>query len=121
MLAPLLDMMITFDIRKRFTAVQALQFLEGIYASLTPTELAARYPPLLRVPVELYDRWQHLSPEFVQQWSVYRASRQVSNTTKLLRWICEFRTGYSAVQWVRRTLRLFSSITKHAGARLGDV
>ncbi|RDB18101.1 hypothetical protein Hypma_000978 [Hypsizygus marmoreus] len=105
MLAPFLDMMITRDIPKRFTAPQALQFLEDICASITPAQFNVAYPPVQRVNEEKYDRWRHLPSSFVQQWSTHRAPTNISYFTRFLRWVCQYKRGYVAVQRIRRMWR----------------
>ena len=51
MLAPLLDMMTTRDIARRFTAAQALRFVEDIRRPLTAAQLAT--PHRLGTPYDL--------------------------------------------------------------------
>ena len=74
MLAPLFDMMTTRDIARRFTAAQALRFVEDIRRPLTAAQLATPH-----VDIELtsktyfeYDRWQQLPYEFQAAWAAYR-------------------------------------------------
>ena len=114
MLAPLLDMMTTRDIARRFTAAQALRFVEDIRRPLTAAQLAT--PHRLGTPYDLsrqrrkiyfeYDRWQHLPRAFQLAWAAYReppepTSRKIMravhwwvsdhispHVTPYLRWFC---------------------------------
>ena len=72
MLAPLMDGMITSNIEARFTAAEALSFLDSFRMQLDAEVLA-------RQPVECsnslwsaWDRWAGLPKDFVDRWSAYR-------------------------------------------------
>ncbi|KAK0198011.1 hypothetical protein F5146DRAFT_1130955 [Armillaria mellea] len=70
MLAPLLDEMITRTVSRRFTASEALQFLEELLPGVqldtpVPSEWSNRH-------YEKYNRWNDLSAEFTQKWSTYQ-------------------------------------------------
>ncbi|KAK0490300.1 kinase-like domain-containing protein, partial [Armillaria novae-zelandiae] len=67
MLAPLLDKMVTRTVSNRFTASEALTFLEDLLPSVrldTPVPSDS-----LTGDYEQYDRWKDLLPEFIQRWS----------------------------------------------------
>ncbi|RXW23104.1 hypothetical protein EST38_g2731 [Candolleomyces aberdarensis] len=92
-LAPLLDMMVTRDIPKRFTARQALDFLEDRVSEMSPRELKKPIKPgdieaRSRV-YDQYDRWQRLPPNFVQKWGHFREP-PIPLMTKFLRWVYSF-------------------------------
>ncbi|KAF9474164.1 hypothetical protein BDN70DRAFT_816162 [Pholiota conissans] len=73
MLAPLLDRMTTWEIDKRFTAAEALQFFELMRSELTEEQLSIKeYESEQFVPYELYDRWRGLPEDFTQKWALYR-------------------------------------------------
>ncbi|KAK0490301.1 kinase-like domain-containing protein [Armillaria novae-zelandiae] len=91
MLAPLLDKMVTRTVSNRFTASEALAFLDDFLPSVhlgtpVPTDFLAGY-------YEQYDRWKDLPPEFIQRWSSYREP-PVPRTTIWLRKITYWGTGY---------------------------
>lgn len=94
MLAPLLDMMTTRTIARRFTAAQALRFVEDIRRPLTAAQLAMphRGVGLPSGQYFEYDRWQHLPREFQVAWTAYReppepASRKVLRAVHW--WVCD--------------------------------
>ncbi|KAH6905096.1 hypothetical protein BKA70DRAFT_506662 [Coprinopsis sp. MPI-PUGE-AT-0042] len=76
LLAPLLDGMTTRFIAKRFTAAQALDFLEARLAETPVSELenAANLPPQEGTEYDDYNRWEGLPSDFVEKWAVYRQS-----------------------------------------------
>ncbi|KAK0448109.1 hypothetical protein EV421DRAFT_1672771, partial [Armillaria borealis] len=70
MLAPLLDKMVTRTVSNRFTASEALQFLEDF---LPGVQLDTPVPSdALTEHYEQCDRWKDLLAEFIQRWSAYR-------------------------------------------------
>ncbi|KAK0445394.1 kinase-like domain-containing protein [Armillaria borealis] len=72
-LAPLLDMMVTHDYKRRFTASEALKFFEDMYP-LLPEEQLQAFPPMLPHPEdhETFDRWKDLPPDLTKRWASYR-------------------------------------------------
>jgi len=109
MLAPLLDRMITRDIRFRFTASEAVEFLKNLYSSLSPEDMQASPLQLplseSHITYENFDRWRSLPENFVKDWAHYREHRP-SRWIRFVRRICRSPGGYIAVQWMRRGLRL---------------
>ncbi|KAG6817388.1 hypothetical protein H0H93_007297 [Arthromyces matolae] len=101
MLAPFFDKMVTRDVSKRFTAQQALSFLEEeVYPRTSVSQLN------LEVEKEDYilrDRWEGLDPAFLKEWAEYREP-PLPLTTKFLYSICEY-------VWVLHTI---ASIRKSA-------
>ncbi|KAF9019612.1 hypothetical protein BDZ89DRAFT_1072858 [Hymenopellis radicata] len=83
-LAPLIDGMVTWDVRARFTAEEALQFFEQHVPHLDENLLYA---------IPLRQKWAHLRipPEPI--------------TRKILRWICRYRICDMVVQRIRRIVR----------------
>lgn len=65
--------MVTLDYKKRFTAVEALQFFEDMYSLLTQEQLQAS-PPNCSINIDycIFNRWRDLPPELVQRWTSYR-------------------------------------------------
>ncbi|PBK77789.1 hypothetical protein ARMSODRAFT_1077465 [Armillaria solidipes] len=72
-LAPLLDMMVTHDYKRRFTASEALKFFEDMYP-LLPEEQLQAFPPMLPHPEdhETFDKWKDLPPDLTKRWASYR-------------------------------------------------
>ena len=125
MLAPLFDMMTTRDIARRFTAAQALRFVEDIRCPLTAAQLATPHqlgtdPSRQRgKPYFEYDRWRHLPREFQDAWAAHReppepASRKIMRAvhwwvcdhisphlTPYLRWLCARVVSLPRSVWVR--------------------
>ena len=89
MLAPFLDRMITRDIKKRFTAAQALEFLNEIIASVTASQLSIPEDedPYARDTgdCEGYDRWKGLPADFQAKWNAYREPIGIPFSWKVLR------------------------------------
>ncbi|KAF9018075.1 hypothetical protein BDZ89DRAFT_1074198 [Hymenopellis radicata] len=100
-LAPLIDGMVTWDVRARFTAEEALQFFEQHVSHLDENLLHT-------VPREYdfneYDRWSELPPEFVRTWVHLRIPPEPI-TRKILRYMCQYRICDMVVQWIRRIVR----------------
>ncbi|KAF9011291.1 hypothetical protein BDQ17DRAFT_1420683 [Cyathus striatus] len=107
MLAPLLDKMISRNVRSLFTASQALQFFEDMYTELTEEQLLA--PINMRVQIENYeeyDRWAGLPADFVKTWAAYREP-PVPRLTKIIRAICMFHPWIvCSVAWVRNIFQI---------------
>ncbi|KAF8909771.1 kinase-like domain-containing protein [Gymnopilus junonius] len=63
MLAPLLDKMTTRDLDHRFTALEALNFFDELFAQLTKEELECHIQTQFReldLDYDEYDRWKHV-------------------------------------------------------------
>ncbi|KAF8526725.1 kinase-like domain-containing protein, partial [Gautieria morchelliformis] len=74
MFAPLMDRMTTRDISRRFTASQALEFLESFASELTLEQLEFPAPPWKpgQPPYDKYDRWAGLPETFIKDWDNFR-------------------------------------------------
>ena len=108
-LAPLLDGMITRNVSARFTAADALAFLEDQYAELDD-EQRHRMEPKVNWETydsnyETHDRWTGLPPDLVRKWSHLREPK-LPWTTKTLRWLCEY-------QWAQKTVRSLRRLTAY--------
>ena len=107
MFAPLMDRMTTADLSRRFTAGEALEFLEARASELTHEELEYFVPPRtlsqLCLLHEQVDRWKGLPDEFIKTWGHFREPKQ-SFQMRLLRKICDYDWGLIAVQLVRRII-----------------
>ncbi|KIM38156.1 hypothetical protein M413DRAFT_447921 [Hebeloma cylindrosporum] len=73
LLAPLIDGMVTHHVPDRFTAQEALSFLDEAQLEMTPGQLEER--PNLRESITVYDkfdRWSNVPPALVEKWGRYR-------------------------------------------------
>ena len=109
MLAPLLDGMLTPDIKKRFTAAEALSFLETLLSQLDSKTLAQQPIAQSLVAWKHWDRWEGLPDEFVRQWDAYRIP-QPSFQTRLLRKVCEYELGWLLVAFLRKMVRRLRAV-----------
>ncbi|KAF8526663.1 kinase-like domain-containing protein [Hysterangium stoloniferum] len=111
LLAPLFDRMITSKLEERFTATEALAFLENLQSQLTPEQLNSEAPKVDHDccvgpwDPDLSARWSELPADFVREWSSYRAPSP-SLWTRILRMTVSFSWGFYANQAVRRFIRL---------------
>ncbi|SJL04409.1 uncharacterized protein ARMOST_07775 [Armillaria ostoyae] len=98
-LAPLLDMMVTHDYKRRFTASEALKFFEDMYP-LLPEEQLQAFPPMLSHPEdhETFDRWKGLPPDLTRRWASYREP-PLPRFTRILRYLCEYRRIRPIIIW----------------------
>lgn len=89
MLAPFLDRMITRHIEKRFTAAQALEFVNDIIANASEAQLSIPEDedPDARETghYEIYDRWRGLPTDFQEKWRAYREPIGIPFSWKMLR------------------------------------
>ncbi|PPQ82543.1 hypothetical protein CVT25_007152 [Psilocybe cyanescens] len=114
-LAPLLDMMTCWDLRRRFTASEALQFLEDRMAEISEADLASKI--VLTKPRDPYkkynecDRWENLSPEFVERWQAYRET-PLPWHIPLLRRVCKTQLGTLIVLRTRAFVFKFTSLPR---------
>ncbi len=90
--------MVTWDVRARFTAEEALQFFEQHVPHLDEN-LLYTVPPNFNYGN--YDRWSELPPEFVEKWSYLRIPSEPIRR-KILRWICQNQFCAIAVRRIRR-------------------
>ncbi|KAF9560146.1 hypothetical protein CPC08DRAFT_665819 [Agrocybe pediades] len=105
-LAPFLDMLTTRKLRKRFTASEALRFLDDFYDTLSEEELKRPVPETeytASVYYE-YDRWKSVPEHLAKKWAIYREP-PLSVKTKLLRRLFQYEwVYYPKVILVRRFL-----------------
>ncbi|KAF5325843.1 hypothetical protein D9611_000487 [Ephemerocybe angulata] len=109
LLAPLIDGMTTKTIQKRFTADQALEFLDASMDTLPKDKLEKPFSTERGNYVPYYDydgRWSGLPAELVQRWAQYREP-PLPKTTKLMRWLCENNQVATFVRLIRRVGRFF--------------
>ncbi|KAI0332327.1 hypothetical protein GY45DRAFT_1237135, partial [Cubamyces sp. BRFM 1775] len=96
LLAPLFDQMTTHIIPHRFTALEAANFIEYVYAGLSDTTLNS--PVTIKsewdscTNTDLY--WSQTPPEFAARWSAYRTPKRTW-TARFLDWFGDMPTGWS--------------------------
>ncbi|KAF9553895.1 hypothetical protein CPC08DRAFT_697238 [Agrocybe pediades] len=92
-LAPFIDMLTTHKLRQRFTASEALAFLEDYCGSLSEEELKKptpkHDPEYYRLAYYEHDRWASVPPHLAKKWANYREP-PLSWKTKLLRRLFEY-------------------------------
>lgn len=79
-LAPLLDGMVTADLNKRLSAVEALSFFKAEKEKLTEDELNLRVDAAVAGEARVhywrtYDRWAHVPPELKKRWKHYQMTK----------------------------------------------
>lgn len=113
MLAPLLDKMLTWDISSRFTASEALDFFEAMYAQATPKQLATLPPEPTpdQQDWETHDRWNGLPADFVEKWKSFRIPKPPL-ITRMLRKICKRPWLHLVVISIRRAARMSRNVLK---------
>lgn len=90
MLAPFLDRMIARDVRKRFTAAEALEFLNNVIQNANEAQLSISQDADSFVGhYETYDRWKGLPQDFQVKWAAYREPVGIPLSWKMLRAIRE--------------------------------
>ncbi|KAF4619685.1 hypothetical protein D9613_004903 [Agrocybe pediades] len=122
-LAPFLDRMTTRDLARRFTASEALDFLEAASSRLTEHDLRLRLPtisPVLEAIYYKFDRWANLPPEFVEKWAHYREP-PIPLTTKVLRSICGTKWGGRVLPLIRLFFSRALSLVRYALAFLAGL
>ncbi|KAF8884749.1 kinase-like domain-containing protein [Gymnopilus junonius] len=70
--APLIDGMVTADIEKRFSAAQALAFMDSILGNISQTIPSFKQSPIWLGNYYDRDRWKDLPEDFVSTWASYR-------------------------------------------------
>ncbi|KAJ3506405.1 hypothetical protein NLJ89_g6885 [Agrocybe chaxingu] len=104
LLAPLLDGMTTRNIPRRFTASEALEFLEARLSEVPDKHLQQPFLAASQSGMyDRYDRWQHVPPDFAQKWAMYREPR-LPVMTRFLRWLCSFEAMLHVIPFIRRTM-----------------
>ncbi|KAF9565822.1 hypothetical protein CPC08DRAFT_815074 [Agrocybe pediades] len=73
-LAPFFDMLTTHKLQQRFTASEALAFLEDFYGTLSEEELNKQSSPGHFSVLHYYklDRWASVPPHLAKKWAIYK-------------------------------------------------
>jgi uncharacterized protein (DUF2342 family) len=106
-LAPLFDKMAAHDVRRRFTAEEALAFFEK-HASSIPRTTKLEHLELLG-SYEVRDYWVDVHSSLVEDWAHLREISP-SPTTIFLRRMCE--RSHRAESVIRVLRRMFSSMAQ---------
>ena len=112
--------MITRDLKRRFTASEALRFFEENISQMSALELEA---PLEEdhsgghLDYDQYDRWKELPLDLQKQWAMYREP-PIPRTTLFLRWLCRPLWVYRIVAYVRWLTFTWMSLPKKASVYL---
>ena len=106
MLAPLFDRMLTHDLKRRFTADEALEFFQKEYSELTEEQLNDFTPP--NEGGSGSDCWDYIPPHLAEKWACHRTP-PVPLSYPVLRWLCRRRPMEHVVPWIRWLL--FSLVT----------
>ncbi|RPD68639.1 hypothetical protein L226DRAFT_548493 [Lentinus tigrinus ALCF2SS1-7] len=105
MLAPLFDKMTTHFISERFSAPEALEFLE--YAVKTSTKATYALPVTLAMDWECLRNsgryWSTLSPSFHVSWGAYKTP-PLSWTYYVLDHIADYRVGWKLLTFLQRVV-----------------
>ncbi|CAA7265454.1 unnamed protein product [Cyclocybe aegerita] len=103
LLAPLLDRMTTHRLQERFTAEQALRYLEEAYAEITEDELSKEMEPEpMPICEDSRDLWVDVPPHLAARWSSHRQPA-LPLRQKFLRWLCRYPTMQHLVLLARWT------------------
>ena len=108
MLAPLFDRMLTHDLKRRFTADEALEFFQNEYSELTEQQLNRLTYPHPYEEGSGFDCWDRIPPHLAEKWACHRTP-PVPPSYPVLRWICKKRPMEHVVPWIRWLL--FSLVT----------
>jgi hypothetical protein len=104
--APLFDKMTAHDVRRRFTAEEALVFFEK-HAPSIPQTTKLVLDPWGNGSDEVRDYWADVPSPLVEEWARFREP-PVSRTTIFLRHICE--RSFRAERVIRALRRMSSSM-----------
>ena len=106
MLAPLFDKMTTHDLKRRFTAEEALEFFQNEYSELTEEQLGCR--TYYDIDRSSFDCWDRIPPHLAVKWACHRTP-PVPPSYPVLRWLCKRRPMEHVLPWIRWLI--FSLVT----------
>ncbi|KAI0355665.1 hypothetical protein OH77DRAFT_303712 [Trametes cingulata] len=105
--APLFDKMTTHVVHQRFTAKEALDFLDAVAlqlpAHIGDTTLTLEVDWSCLAIVGKY--WEWTPPDFQERWRYY-ATPSRSWSGRLVDWLCGLPIGWHVVRYVRAALRI---------------
>jgi len=108
LLAPLLDGMVTPHVTDRFTAQEALSFLDEVQSEMTQDQLAehaARRGSGPTIRYYKYDRWSNIPASLVKKWERYRNRPLSYFAVSIILPLCSRPWGASLVYRTRVILR----------------
>ncbi|PPQ82539.1 hypothetical protein CVT25_007148 [Psilocybe cyanescens] len=111
LLAPLLDMMTTWDLERRFTASEALQFFEERLSEISEDDLSFKFffDTCIDQRYNEYNRWENVPPEFAERWKAYKVS-PIPWRLKMLRFIYRHSRNGHILPMIRLSLFRLSSM-----------
>ncbi|KIM38158.1 hypothetical protein M413DRAFT_247120 [Hebeloma cylindrosporum] len=106
-LAPLIDGMVNSHVPARFTAQEALNFLDEAQSEMTGDQLAESpdVTPQFVLPFDEFDRWSDLPSSLIEKWGRYRECRPSRFATHIIHPLCMRPWGTSLVYYTRLTFR----------------
>ena len=106
MLAPLFDKMTTHDLKRRFTAEEALEFFQNEYSELTEEQLGCR--TYYDIDRSSFDCWDCIPLHLAVKWACHRTP-PVPPSYPVLCWLCKRRPMEHVLPWIRWLI--FSLVT----------
>jgi hypothetical protein len=106
LLAPLIDGMVTHHVPDRFTAQEALSFLDEAQSEMTQDQLEEH--PSIRestIPYDEFDRWSNIPPALVEKWGKYRERPRSYFAIHIIYPLCLRPWGISLVYCMRMIFR----------------
>ena len=89
MLAPLFDRMLTHDLKRRFTADEALEFFQNEYSELIEQQLnRLTYPHPCEEGTGFWLLGSHTPPHLAEKWACHRTP-PMPLSYLVLRWLCK--------------------------------
>ena len=108
MLAPLFDRMLTHDLKRRFTADEALEFFQNEYSKLTEQQLNCLTYSHPFQDGSYIDCWNRIPPHLAEKWACHRLP-PVPWSYPFLRWLWKKRRMEHVLPWIRLFFSLIIS------------
>lgn len=112
LIVPLVDKMITMNLKERFTAQEALEFVKKhILGGSTeildrPLERKRTMKTIFWDP-DQHDKWANLPAEFVAKWGMFKAPKAKYHDLVLRRICARVRGGYEVIKFFRSLYGFF--------------
>jgi hypothetical protein len=92
--------MLTHDLKRRFTADEALEFFQKEYLELTEQQLNCLTYPHPFQDGSYVDCWDRIPPHLAEKWACHR-TLPVPPSYPFLRWLCKKWPMEHIVPWTR--------------------